>query len=611
MSVDQISGIEQKAAQLCFGSISFSVQPVSRPRKRRKITPGTGGLIVFEGPDGVGKTTLSKALARYLNDHGFDCLWSSFPGREDGTLGRIVYDIHHSVGQDGGIQEIHPAALQQLHVAAHVHEIATKLLPAIKAGKLVILDRFWWSTWVYGRIAGLAIQTLKRILAPEHEHWSGKRPYAIMLLSRMSTGIDTETHQSLIKEYAELTSQQQAKKSYIYNVQNDRDIDETLRNIILEIGFDFKSNRTKVSPKSEPAQLELMSANQPNSARGVLAVKRKKETPYIDCLGSATPTIVLNTYWRFAAERQNIFFHRLAGRQGPWTDDLILQEHKFTNAYRASDRVSQYLIGRVIYEGSQEAAEVFFRIILFKIFNRIETWELLKQRFGVISYREYSFKRYDAVLSQAMEKGQRIYSAAYIMPSGGAAAGADRKHSMHLRLLERMMSDSLPARLADAPSMAKAFALLRAYPTIGDFLAYQYVTDLNYSTIIDFDEMSFVMPGPGARDGIRKCFSDLGGLTESKIIELVAETQKEAFRSLGISFQNLWGRDLQLIDCQNLFCEVDKYSRVKHPEFTGHTGRTKIKQKFHADPMTLRLMYPPKWGINERIPSEVRYVPSL
>ena len=57
--------------------------------------------------------------------------------------------------------------------------------------------------------------------------------------------------------------------------------------------------------------------------------------------------------------------------------------------------------------------------------------------------------------------------------------------------------------------MAQAFEILRSYPTIGNFLAYQFVTDLNYGDLIDFSEMEFVVPGPGALDGIRKCFSNL------------------------------------------------------------------------------------------------------
>ena len=56
------------------------------------------------------------------------------------------------------------------------------------------------------------------------------------------------------------------------------------------------------------------------------------------------PTEVYDSYWRFAAERQDVFFRRLHRLPPPWTDDPVLRAHKFTNAYRASDRVSQYLI---------------------------------------------------------------------------------------------------------------------------------------------------------------------------------------------------------------------------------------------------------------------------
>lgn len=62
------------------------------------------------------------------------------------------------------------------------------------------------------------------------------------------------------------------------------------------------------------------------------------------------PTPVYDTYWKFAAKRQEVFFNRLGGGDYPWTDDSIIRKYKFTNAYRASDRVSQYLIRNVIYE---------------------------------------------------------------------------------------------------------------------------------------------------------------------------------------------------------------------------------------------------------------------
>src|SRR4051812_26195126 len=66
-------------------------------------------------------------------------------------------------------------------------------------------------------------------------------------------------------------------------------------------------------------------------------------------LAPARLTAVFDSYWRFAAERQAIFFRRIEGARAPWTNDPILGTYKFTNAYRASDRVSQYLIRSVIY----------------------------------------------------------------------------------------------------------------------------------------------------------------------------------------------------------------------------------------------------------------------
>ena len=60
----------------------------------------------------------------------------------------------------------------------------------------------------------------------------------------------------------------------------------------------------------------------------------------------------------------------------------------------------------------------------------------------------------------------------------------------------------MPLRIADAPNMRQAFEVLCSYPTIGNFLAYQFITDINYSVMVNFSELEFVIPGPGALDGI-------------------------------------------------------------------------------------------------------------
>ena len=142
-----------------------------------------------------------------------------------------------------------------------------------------------------------------------------------------------------------------------------------------------------------------------------------------------------------------------------------------------------------------------------------------------------------------------------------------------------------------------------SYPSIGSFLAYQYTIDINYSNLTSFDEMEFVVPGPGAKDGISKCFLDSGDFTDSDIIRYVTENQQNEFRLEQLDFKNLWGRPLQLIDCQNLFCEVDKYSRLAHPDIVGNSKRKRIKQLFIYNPQKIEYWYPPKWGLNSKIRS--------
>jgi len=309
---------------------------------------------------------------------------------------------------------------------------------------------------------------------------------------------------------------------------------------------------------------------------------------------------VFETYWRFAAMRQELFMRRVAGDRPPWTTDPVLANHRFTNAYRASDRVSQYLIKNVIYAGLSSVEEVFFRVMLFKFFNRIDTWERLETLAGPLEWRSFEIDRYSRVLDTMMSDGDRVYSAAYIMPSPGF--GHARKHRNHLQLLAHMMASGAPKKVAKSKSLAEVFQIIRSYQSLGDFLAFQFTIDTNYSEITDFSEMDFVVAGPGARDGIRKCFTDPAGLTEAEIIRVVAERADHEFSRLGIKFPNLWGRKLQLIDCQNLFCEVDKYARVAHPEIQGTSGRTRIKQRFVPNCRCVPQWYPPKWGL--KLPAE-------
>ena len=551
-----------------------------------------GKLYVFEGPDGVGKTELSTRFAAILNERGVRAKRLSFPGKTEGSIGKVVYDLHHQP-ESFGVTKLASTSLQLMHIAAHIDAIENTILPALRAGTSVVLDRFWWSTKVYGLAAGMNKKVLAPMIDVELAVWGTVTPAAIFLIQR-DTPLRPEPLDLWLK-WTELygrVSAQERLRTRVVAIDNNQSVNDSivqLSQALNEVG----------SPKaqSDTSQLSLEPSGQPPERAAAVAAPPLVFTP----ISPALPTIVYDTYWRFAAERQEIFFRRWRRQPPPWTSDSIFSDFKFTNAYRASDRVSQFLIKHVIYEGEQSEEEIFFRTILFKLFNKIETWHLLEHHLGAVTYKEYDYRAYDAVLSTTLDKGGTIYSAAYIMPSGSKAFGTTRKHRSHLKLLERMMDDEVPLRIAEAKTMLDAFTLLRSYPMIGDFLAYQYVTDLNYGTLTDFSEMQFVIPGPGAKSGISKCFESLGGLNEADMIRVVAERQETEFARLEIGFESLWGRPLQLIDCQNLFCEVDKYSRVHHPEMTGNSQRSRIKQRFRASAVPVNYWYPPKWGINDNI----------
>lgn len=316
------------------------------------------------------------------------------------------------------------------------------------------------------------------------------------------------------------------------------------------------------------------------------------------------PSPVYDIYWRFACERQKVFFNRLTGKQSPWTSDPIVQKYKFTNAYRVLDRVSQYLIAEIVNPDAKAGLsneDRVFRILLFKLFNKIETWRLLEKSIGFVGWSRYSFQDYDDALSTAFDKRAKIYSAAYIMASGKKTFGFDRKHQNHLKLLEHMMATGIAEQIVACESMAELYEVLLSYPLIGTFLAYQLATDINYSDITNFSEEEFVMAGPGARDGITKCFYDRGGYSDADIIRNMMDNQEDEFARLGLDFRSLFGRPLKLIDCQNLFCEVGKYARVSHPQILDRSGRSRIKQVYRTTgPLPIPSL-PTKWGLSEKI----------
>ena len=143
--------------------------------------------------------------------------------------------------------------------------------------------------------------------------------------------------------------------------------------------------------------------------------------------------------------------------------------------------------------------------------------------------------------------------------------------------------------------MEEAFNIIKSYPLIGNFMAYQLVTDINYSDVVNWKEDEFTVAGPGSLRGIKKCFIDKGKMSNEDIIKYMYDHQDEEFKRLDLNFKKLGNRPLQLIDCQNIFCELDKYCRQALPDLK--SNRTKIKKKYVSKQDKINYIYPEKWGI--------------
>lgn len=307
------------------------------------------------------------------------------------------------------------------------------------------------------------------------------------------------------------------------------------------------------------------------------------------------------TYWDFAAKRQEIFERRLAGEAGPWTDDEILQRFRFCNVFRASDRVSQYLIKDVVYgQKDTDVRDRFLRTVLFRLFSRPSTWELIEAHCGTVRAETFEARRVGRVLDKAWASGQILYTSAFIL-CANRAYGHQRKHSNHLALVSAMLADDLPEQIVELSRLEDVYLALREYPLIGPFMAYQLAIDLNYGPDLTFSENDFTMPGPGAMRGLAKVFENLGDYSPQDAVHWLVDQQATVGQQLGVSPPTLLGRPLHAIDCQNLLCEVDKYARVAFPHL--RSNRIRIKQSFEPAGPLPKPFFPPHWRLKATRPA--------
>jgi thymidylate kinase len=187
-------------------------------------------FLVFEGADGSGKSSLLNRIGEYSRiqfpENNF--MRAAFPGHDIGTLGQLVYAIHH--GELTHIRKPNETAMQVLHMAAHIDQIETNFRVHFERGGSILLDRSWWSTYAYSRLH-LSKDRALSLVKLEWPFWDTLPPPAYFCLSRNTSlkpyESDTERHTKLELYYREIIELEQDKGIEIHIIDNNGSEDET------------------------------------------------------------------------------------------------------------------------------------------------------------------------------------------------------------------------------------------------------------------------------------------------------------------------------------------------------------------------------------------------
>jgi len=285
-----------------------------------------------------------------------------------------------------------------------------------------------------------------------------------------------------------------------------------------------------------------------------------------------------------------------------WTEDKLLSKYKFTNVYRCLDRVSQYLLKEVIYNGKTYSKEdMLFRILIFKIFNKIETFEYLQKEYGEIVIETFNFDEWSKYLSNSPFP---IWGNAYIMNAVSYPNTKIKHEKFFYSIQDYIFKKDYIHKIIDSKSLKEVYNILRLIPMWGDFIAYQYSIDLNYSEVINFGENDFVKVGLGAQRFIDKAF--VFDKKQKEIYEDIVKWIADNIDSLrekysnkfnkNLFFKALPGRKPTLIDYQNCCCESDKYTRGLGLNVGTSVEGKRIKCNFVENSNKIDYIFPPKWG---------------
>ena len=283
----------------------------------------------------------------------------------------------------------------------------------------------------------------------------------------------------------------------------------------------------------------------------------------------------LDRYLYWQVERENIRLQKeVSNFPPPWTDDPILQQYKFCQVFREEDRTTRWF-KKHIREPMRDSTDVLMATVIFRWFNWIPTGRTLIEHDLLTNWN-----RKKAI--EEISKQDKWVTGAYIVksPNGMDKVTGVAECISHMWERKNYMIEKLEEAAENNSSTLKyCWDLLREYPYMGPFMAYEVVTDLRFTYLLQGanDKYSWANAGPGAMRGLNR-------LT-GRPLEFCQRSHywcNEMIALYDIAVHNLpsnitFRNDLpyELREIEGGLCEFDKYSRIYKGE-----GRTRSIYKY-------------------------------
>lgn len=284
-------------------------------------------------------------------------------------------------------------------------------------------------------------------------------------------------------------------------------------------------------------------------------------------------------FFEFIYDRQLIWHKRNVLKQPrPWTDDPILDKYKFCNVYRELDKCTIHLIDNVINKMNLNMETKIFNILMYRRFNTSYFYDLVLPN-GAINPKEFNVTEIEKKMDLFKKDcKQNLFNDAYIICQRNFIDNYRKrdKHVQQLYICKKIaeMSTEIKREILNCRDLEYLHTYLKAIvPMTGDFIAYQYCTDLTYLFLGKWNINNFVALGPGSKPGIdllfpkrinsyEGCCKHLFDIQHDKFAELWDKTGKDW---LDVRYEHSYYNNefLSLSNIQNCLCEFRKYVNLQ------------------------------------------------